>query len=104
MPRRHAQLLRADEVQPQLLLRHRGGRPGQRNRGARRPLRGRRPRRAAALQTVATGVAGGSTAPGRFSGGAVNRKRLRPLAVSQRASAPRYHISPIGRPSLKMQW
>ena len=54
--------------------------------------------------TVATGVTGEPTAPGRFNGGAVSRKRLRPLAASQRASAPRYHISPIGMPSLKMQW
>ena len=55
------------------------------------------------LYTVATGVAGDPTAPGRFKGGAVNRKRLRPLASSHRASLPRYHISPIGMPSLKMQ-
>ncbi len=44
--------------------------------------------------TVATGVAGEPTAPGRRSGGAVSRKRLRPLARSQSASSVRYHISP----------
>ena len=44
--------------------------------------------------TVATGVAGDPTAPGRRSGGAVSRNRLRPLARSQSASSVRYHISP----------
>ena len=38
IPRRYAQLLRADALQPQLLLRHRRGRPGRRNRSPRRPL------------------------------------------------------------------
>ena len=45
------------------------------------PVRGR--------QTVATGVAGEPTAPGRRSGGPVNRKRLRLLARSQSASSVR---------------
>ena len=40
-------------------------------------------------QTVATGVAGEPTAPGRRSGGPVNRKRLRLLARSQSASSVR---------------
>jgi hypothetical protein len=39
--------------------------------------------------TVATGVAGEPTAPGRRSGGPVNRKRLRLLARSQSASSVR---------------
>src|ERR1051325_10187677 len=41
------------------------------------------------VQTVAIGVAGEPTAPGRRSGGAVRRKRLRPCARSQRASSVR---------------
>jgi hypothetical protein len=40
-------------------------------------------------QTVATGVAGEPTAPGRRSGGPVNRNRLRLLARSQSASSVR---------------
>ena len=48
----------------------------------------------ASLYTVATGVAGEPTAPGRRSGGAVSRNRLRPCARSQSASSVRYHISP----------
>ena len=43
---------------------------------------------------VATGVAGDPTAPGKRNGGAVNRKRLRPLARSQSANSDNYHISP----------
>ena len=44
---------------------------------------------AVSAQTVATGVAGEPTAPGRRSGGPVNRKRLRLLARSQSASSVR---------------
>src|SRR3989441_3264353 len=55
------------------------------------------------IQTVAIGVAGEPTAPGRRSGGAVSRKRLRPCSRSQRASAVRYHSSPRWMPFLKMQ-
>ena len=47
-----------------------------------------------AVQTVATGVTGEPTAPGRRSGGAVSRKRLRLRARSQSASSLRYQISP----------
>jgi glucose/arabinose dehydrogenase len=44
--------------------------------------------------TVATGVTGEPTAPGRRRGGAVRRKRLRLLARSQPASSERCHSSP----------
>ena len=44
--------------------------------------------------TVATGVTGEPTAPGRRSGGAVRRKRLRLLARSQSASSESRHSSP----------
>src|SRR5205823_9859444 len=54
-------------------------------------------------QTVAIGVAGEPTAPGRRSGGAVSKNRLRPCARSQRASSVRYHSSPRWMPFLKMQ-
>ena len=52
------------------------------------------------LQTVAIGVSGEPTMPGRRSGGAVSRKRLRPCSRSHVASSWRYHISPSGTPSL----
>src|SRR6266852_9455754 len=53
--------------------------------------------------TLPTGGAGEPTAPGRRSGGAVSRKRLRWCALSQSASAERYQISPRTTPSLKRQ-
>ena len=56
-----------------------------------------------AVHTVATGVSGEPTAPGRRNGGAVSRKRLRSCSRSQVASSCRYHISPSGTPSLNRQ-
>ena len=53
--------------------------------------------------TVATGVSGEPTTPGRRSGGAVSRNRLRSCSRSQAASSCRYHISPRGTPSLNRQ-
>ena len=53
-----------------------------------RPVR-RAPAPVRSGHTVATGVAGEPTAPGRRSGGPVNRKRLRSLARSQSASSVR---------------
>ena len=46
------------------------------------------------LDTVATALAGEPTAPGRRRGGAVRRKRERPLARSQSARSESSHISP----------
>ena len=50
--------------------------------------------------TVAMGVTGEPTMPGRRSGGAVSRKRLRSCSRSQVASSWRYQSSPRGTPSL----
>ena len=44
--------------------------------------------------TVAMALAGEPTAPGRRKGGAVNRKRERPLARSQSAKSDKSQISP----------
>ena len=46
------------------------------------------------VHTVATALAGEPTAPGRRRGGAVSRKRERPLARSQSASSESSQISP----------
>src|SRR5581483_3896619 len=54
-------------------------------------------------QTVATGVAGEPTAPGRRSGGAVSRKRERFLSRSQSARSLSHQISPRFRPNLNRQ-
>ncbi len=54
-------------------------------------------------QTVAIGVAGEPTAPGRRKGGAVRKKRLRPWARSQSARSFNHQISPKGMPSLNRQ-
>ena len=61
------------------------------------------PVRASGGQTVAIGVSGEPTMPGRRSGGAVRRKRLRSCSRSQVASSWRYQSSPRGTPSLKRQ-
>src|SRR5262249_7151367 len=53
--------------------------------------------------TVATGVAGEPTAPGRRSGGAVRRKRLRLCSRSHLASGVKYQSSPRWMPFLKRQ-
>src|SRR4051794_32253664 len=53
--------------------------------------------------TVATAAEGEPTAPGRRSGGAVSRNRLRLFARSQLASPVRYHISPRWMPFLNRQ-
>src|SRR5690606_1010533 len=55
-------------------------------------------------QTVAMGVTGEPTAPGRRKGGAVSRKRLRWLASSHNARSRRYQSSAKGSPSLNRQW
>src|SRR5258708_21533297 len=54
-------------------------------------------------QTVATGVAGDPTAPGRRSGGAVSRKRERFLSRNHSARSFSHQISPRLRPSLNRQ-
>ena len=54
-------------------------------------------------QTVATGVAGEPTAPGRRSGGAVSRKRERLRSRSHSARSFSHQISPRLRPSLNRQ-
>src|SRR3979490_2981226 len=46
------------------------------------------------VHTVATALAGEPTAPGSRSGGAVSRKRERPLARSQSARSDNSQISP----------
>jgi hypothetical protein len=53
--------------------------------------------------TVATGVTGEPTAPGRRSGGAVSRKDVRPRDRSQPASSVNCQSSPSGTPRLKRQ-
>src|SRR5277367_3674901 len=53
--------------------------------------------------TVAIGVTGEPTAPGRRSGGAVKRKRERPCSRSQFASGVSRQISPSGMPFLNKQ-
>src|SRR5204863_10099405 len=50
--------------------------------------------RGPAAHTVATALAGEPTAPGRRNGGAVSRKRERPLARSQSARSDNSQISP----------
>lgn len=59
--------------------------------------------RVAPRQTVAMGVTGEPTMPGRRSGGAVRRKRLRSCSRSQVASSSRYQSSPRGTPSSNRQ-
>ena len=62
--------------------------------------RAARARLSTPAQTVASGVTGEPTAPGRSSGGAVSRKRLRWCAASHCASSRRYHSSARWMPSL----
>src|SRR5947208_15458659 len=59
--------------------------------------------RGPAAHTVATALAGEPTAPGRRKGGAVSRKRERPLARSQSARSESSQISPRYTPSLNRQ-